>query len=171
MKETGMKMDIKSQLRTMANRYDDTLHGETRARLIGEGLRMARATGAPPVAAGARFLPGLNWGISGGAVRFAFASLLAAVLLAPLAFQRQGQTIGDTESPVSPVSGLEVTLEDGEVVLAWTDGGRPRQVLKTSRREDLADLSGAHLAARSVVGERWVDTDPDQSNITYYIVK
>jgi len=55
------------------------------------------------------------------------------------------------------------------VVLSWRDGGVPRKVIRATSRQELASRDA--LPARTVSGEMWVDREPSEAPIVYYVVE
>ena len=146
-------MDIREQLQNISNGHSARLSHAARRRVVLAGVEGARRTGLDAF----RF---------GGIPQMALAAGLVGLLALPAFFLSLNQSVASKK----PVSDLSVSLgDDGQVVLAWTDGDAPRKVVRVTNREELKGLSG--LPGEAVRGEQWIDTRADQSDIVYYIVE
>jgi hypothetical protein len=73
------------------------------------------------------------------------------------------------EGPRTPITDLQVTTEGGKVVLTWNDGNEPRRIVRATSREQLSHLDQA--PSEIVLGQRWVDTQPERGSLVYYFVE
>jgi hypothetical protein len=139
--------DVRTLLRRAAVRGSDSLAPERKRRIVRGGM----ASVAQPVEI-KHFMGRLILAAAGAAA-------LAVLALLP----------GEQQGPASPVRDLSVTAEGGHVVLSWRDGGVPRKVIRATSRQELASRDA--LPARTVSGEMWVDREPSEAPIVYYVVE
>jgi hypothetical protein len=92
---------------------------------------------------------------------FAAASL-TLVLVLPLLLLERGPV-------VSPALDLTLAREGNRVVLAWKDDNQPHRVTRLTSRDQLPQI--ASLPGVTVMGDRWVDTNPDEPQIVFYVVE
>jgi len=137
-------------LRRAAAQGSDAMAPERKRRIVRTGL-MALVSVAQPIEI--RVVVGRLFLVAAGAFAVALLALLP----------------GPGQGPASPVRDLSVTAEGGHVVLSWRDGGVPRKVIRATSRQELASRDA--LPARTVSGEMWVDREPSEAPIVYYVVE
>jgi hypothetical protein len=155
--------DIKTTLSRLSMEYSDGLRAETRRRIV---------TAASASASSRSVGRSISFWL---APATPFASLVAAsalllILALPALYLGRG---GDAAGP-RPVSDLEVSTVNGQVVLTWSDGDAPHRVVRATSREEMAQAvssTGDRTRGELVRGERWVDRSSDKADIVYYLVE
>ena len=158
--------DIKTTLKTVSMQYSDGLRAETRRRIV---------TAASASAASRSIGPAISFWLAPASP---FASMAAAAaLLLILALPALYLGAGAPSTVSRPVTDLEVSNVNGQVVLTWRDGDAPHRVVRATSREQLAHAviaaggAGGMAEGEIVRGERWVDRSSDKSEIVYYVVE
>jgi hypothetical protein len=141
-----------AHLREISDGYADALRPMTRARILASARQAVRSTHlASP------FVPSFP--------RLLTAAAIVMVLALPALHLGRAPQPGLDAS----VRDLQVTSQGGQVVLTWKDGTQPRHVVRTTSHEDLARMS--QLPGEVVSGERWVDAQPSDAEVVYYLVE
>lgn len=149
---------IANRLKQIAEGYSDTLRPVTRQRILVAAGRTSR--GAYLSSPFVLTLPKM---LAAAAVLVVLA-LPALHLGQPSVYPGRAGVGAD-----SVVRDLQVTSQDGQVVLTWKDGQKPRRVMRATSRDELAHMS--RLPGELVSGERWVDEHSGDAAVVYYLVE